>query len=137
MKLFSGAMLDKLDGRTPATPVLPPNTNLDASADGSVNNSQNSQGSSNGSTNGGPTNPIGKLQEYCVKFSLPLPIYDLANTIGQPHQRNFEMCAKVGKIKKCFHEKILISHATQILREINVSKFKVSKTADCQFLKAF
>ena len=92
-----GAMLDKLDGRTPATPVLPPNTNLDTSADGSVN-TQNSQGSSNGSTSGAPTNPIGKLQEYCVKFSLPLPIYDLANTIGQPHQRNFEMCAKVGKI---------------------------------------
>lgn len=89
------AMLDKLDGRTPATPVLPPNTNLDTSADGSVN-TQTSQGSSNGSTSGAPTNPIGKLQEYCVKFSLPLPIYDLANTIGQPHQRNFEMCAKVG-----------------------------------------
>ena len=103
--MFLGAMLDKLDGRTPATPVLPPNTNLDTSADGSVN-TQNSQGSSNGSTSGAPTNPIGKLQEYCVKFSLPLPIYDLANTIGQPHQRNFEMCAKVGRIKKRFDEKL-------------------------------
>lgn len=93
------AMLDKLDGRTPATPVLPPNTNLDTSGDSSIN-TQNSQAgnTSNGSNGGAPTNPIGKLQEYCVKFSLPLPIYDLANTIGQPHQRNFEMCAKVGTV---------------------------------------
>ena len=44
-------MIDKLDGRTPATtPVLPPNTNLDTSADGSVI-TQSSQGS-NGSTTG-------------------------------------------------------------------------------------
>lgn len=96
-------MIDKLDGRTPATtPVLPPNTNLDTSADGSVI-TQSSQGS-NGSTTGkeggagAPTNPIGKIQEYCVKFSLPLPIYDLQNTIGQPHQRNFEIIAKVGSV---------------------------------------
>ena len=47
---------------------------------------------------GAPTNPIGKIQEYCVKFSLPLPIYDLQNTIGQPHQRNFEIIAKVGSV---------------------------------------
>lgn len=99
-------MIDKLDGRTPATtPVLPPNTNLDnASADGSVTtqSSQGSNGSSTGSGTGGgagaPTNPIGKIQEYCVKFSLPLPIYDLQNTVGQPHQRNFEIIAKVGSV---------------------------------------
>jgi len=91
------AMIDKLDGRTPAaTPILPPNTNLDTSGDGSVT-TQSSQGSNN-SSSGAPTNPIGKLQEYCVKFSLPLPIYDLQNTIGQPHQRNFEMMAKVGTV---------------------------------------
>ena len=49
MKL-SGAMIDKLDGRTPATtPVLPPNTNLDTSADGSVT-TQSSQGSNGSST---------------------------------------------------------------------------------------
>jgi len=96
-------MIDKLDGRTPATtPVLPPNTNLDTSADGSVT-TQSSQGSNGSSTGkeggaGAPTNPIGKIQEYCVKFSLPLPIYDLQNTIGQPHQRNFEIIAKVGSV---------------------------------------
>merc|ERR1712241_1462356 len=45
-----------------------------------------------------PTNPIGSLQEYCVKCSLPMPIYDLGNTSGQPHQRNFEIVAKVGAI---------------------------------------
>ena len=38
------------------------------------------------------------VQEYCVKCSLPLPIYDLQNTSGQPHQRNFDIIAKVGAI---------------------------------------
>ena len=49
MKILGG-MIDKLDGRTPATtPVLPPNTNLDTSADGSVT-TQSSQGSNGSST---------------------------------------------------------------------------------------
>ena len=29
---------------------------------------------------------------------MPLPIYDLQNTSGQPHQRNFDIIAKVGAI---------------------------------------
>ena len=33
-----------------------------------------------------------------MKCSLPLPIYDLQNTSGQPHQRNFEIIARVGAI---------------------------------------
>ena len=102
-------MIDKLDGRTPAaTPILPPNTNLDTSGDGSVT-TQSSQGSNN-SSSGAPTNPIGKLQEYCVKFSLPLPIYDLQNTIGQPHQRNFEMMAKVGTVNSAGSGKTIIGY---------------------------
>ena len=52
----------------------------------------------NGSGAALPSNPIGSLQEYCVKCSLPLPIYDLQNTSGQPHQRNFDIIAKVGAI---------------------------------------
>merc|ERR1712193_86157 len=55
-------------------------------------------GTGNGSGTSLPSNPIGSLQEYCVKCSLPLPIYDLQNTSGQPHQRNFEIIAKVGAI---------------------------------------
>ena len=27
-----------------------------------------------------------------------MPIYDLQNTVGQPHQRNFEIIAKVGSV---------------------------------------
>ena len=55
-------------------------------------------GMADGSGTSLPSNPIGSLQEYCVKCSLPLPIYDLQNTSGQPHQRNFEIIAKVGAI---------------------------------------
>jgi dsRNA-specific ribonuclease len=40
--------------------------------------------------------PIGRLQEYCVKHSLDLPIYDLQNTIENPQE--YHMAAKVGNI---------------------------------------
>ena len=120
-------MLDKIDGRVPAVgPSLPgmPQPNLDnkvtsQSGTDAVSQSNGANGNSgtgvsggpapgggapgNGNANGGsgaalPSNPIGSLQEYCVKCSLPLPIYDLQNTSGQPHQRNFEIIAKVGAI---------------------------------------
>jgi len=119
------AMLDKIDGRVPAagmnTPAGMPQPNLDnktitASQSGTEATSQSngangtngtggtggggSPNAGNGTGNGTslPSNPIGSLQEYCVKCSLPLPIYDLQNTSGQPHQRNFEIIAKVGAI---------------------------------------
>ena len=41
---------------------------------------------------------VGSLQEYCMKRNLPLPIYDLQNTSGPPHQPQFEILAKVGSI---------------------------------------
>ena len=76
---------------------------------------QKEQGRGNGNANGGsgaalPSNPIGSLQEYCVKCSLPLPIYDLQNTIGQPHQRNFEMMAKVGTVNSAGSGKTIIGY---------------------------
>ena len=40
--------------------------------------------------------PIGSLQEYCVKHSLDLPIYDLQNTIENPPE--YHITAKVGNI---------------------------------------
>ena len=102
MCLLSGAMLDKLDGRAPAmtTPTTMANVKMENPTEGSQpasngNGVTNNAGAANGNS---PTNPIGCLQEYCVKCSLPMPIYDLQNTSGQPHQRNFEIVAKVGSI---------------------------------------
>jgi len=122
------AMLDKIDGRVPAdagmnTPAGMPNqpnlnnkTITSQSGTEAVSQSNGANGTpagngnqggtpgtaGNGTGNGSgtslPSNPIGSLQEYCVKCSLPLPIYDLQNTSGQPHQRNFEIIAKVGAI---------------------------------------
>jgi len=119
------AMLDKIDGRVPAagmnTPAGMPQPNLDNKTitsqsgteaisqsngangtPGTGGNGTGSPGAGNGTGNGSgtslPSNPIGSIQEYCVKCSLPLPIYDLQNTSGQPHQRNFEIIAKVGAI---------------------------------------
>ena len=124
--LFSclGAMLDKIDGRVPATagmntPAGMPQPNLDNKIAGQSGTEVQSNGANgnpgavgppgsgapgapgtngNGSGAALPSNPIGSLQEYCVKCSLPLPIYDLQNTSGQPHQRNFDIIAKVGAI---------------------------------------
>jgi len=109
------AMLDKIDGRVPATAGMnTPAGMTQPNLDSKIASQPGTEGQSNGSNgnagagekdkaNGGsgaalPSNPIGSLQEYCVKCSLPLPIYDLQNTSGQPHQRNFDIIAKVGAI---------------------------------------
>ena len=94
-------MLDKLDGRAPAmTPTTMPMENpAEAQASQAAPNGNGVDSHGINAENGNsPTNPIGSLQEYCVKCSLPMPIYDLGNTSGQPHQRNFEIVAKVGQI---------------------------------------
>merc|ERR1719245_2420885 len=94
-------MLDKLDGRVPAMSATPPMTNVKMENQGEVpaGNGNGVTPNPNPAGNGNaPTNPIGCLQEYCVKCSLPMPIYDLQNTSGQPHQRNFQIVAKVGAI---------------------------------------
>ena len=100
-------MLDKIDGRVPAagmnTPAGMPQPNLDnktitASQSGTEATSQSNGANGTTGTGGTGNGPMGSLQEYCVKCSLPLPIYDLHNTSGQPHQRNFEIIAKVGAI---------------------------------------
>ena len=44
---------------------------------------------------------LGILQEYCVKNSLPAPIYDLQKTSGPPHSRSFEVMVKVGNLSSC------------------------------------
>ena len=31
-------------------------------------------------------NPVGQLQEFCVKNGLPMPVYDVGGVDGQPHQ---------------------------------------------------
>ncbi len=42
-------------------------------------------------------NPVGQLQEFCVKHGLPMPVYDLGNVDGQPHQ------VKLEKVIVVFH----------------------------------
>ena len=96
-------MLDKLDGRVPAMSATPPMTNVKMENPVETTAAPNGNGvpanpNANAGNGNAPTNPIGCLQEYCVKCSLPMPIYDLQNTSGQPHQRNFEIIAKVGAI---------------------------------------
>lgn len=95
------AMLDKLDGRAPAmtSTTMPMENPAEAQASQVAPNGNGVDNHGINAENGNsPTNPIGCLQEYCVKCSLPMPIYDLGNTSGQPHQRNFEIVAKVGQI---------------------------------------
>ena len=94
-------MLDKLDGRAPAmtSTTMPMENPAEAQASQVAPNGNGVDNHGINAENGNsPTNPIGCLQEYCVKCSLPMPIYDLGNTSGQPHQRNFEIVAKVGQI---------------------------------------
>ena len=40
--------------------------------------------------------PIGNLQEFCVKQGMPLPTYDLQNTVPNPIQ--YHMIGKIGDI---------------------------------------
>lgn len=51
---------------------------------GGNGNQGRTPGTGKGSGTSLPSNPIGALQEWCVKCSLPLPIYEW--TAGQPHQ---------------------------------------------------
>ena len=90
-------MLDKLDGRVPAI-AMGASPHIMGGPKPEAPDSTSSTAGSTTSSASHPSNPIGCLQEYCVKFSLPLPIYDLQNTSGQPHQRNFDIMAKVGSV---------------------------------------
>ena len=83
------AMLDKLDGRVPALPptTMPKENPAKAQA---------SQAAPNDENGNSPTNPIGSLQEYCVKYSLPMPIFDLGHNSRLDVQR-FVIVAKVGQ----------------------------------------
>jgi RISC-loading complex subunit TARBP2 len=44
-------------------------------------------------------NTIGQLQELCVRHGLPMPMYDLLQVEGQPHQRSFHYGVRVGNLK--------------------------------------
>jgi len=100
------AMLDILDGRTPST-------NGSSAEDGAANKGgENAEGGAatadgeqakpsgeqNGNKTQGPApgNKMGMLQEYCVTKGLPMPVCDVINVGGQPHQRVFGIAAKVG-----------------------------------------
>ena len=51
-------------------------------------------------------NPVGQLQEFCVKHGLPMPVYDLGAVEGQPHQvRHY--------LSKLYHELWLQSNKLQ------------------------
>ena len=97
--LFTEAMLDKLDGRAPAmTPTTMPMENpAEAQASQAAPNGNGVDSHGINTENGNsPTNPIGSLQEYCVKYSLPMPIFDLGHNSGHPNQR-FVIVGKVGQ----------------------------------------
>ncbi len=49
------------------------------------------------SEDGSTGNPVGQLQEFCVKHGLPMPVYDLGSVDGQPHQVKRKSNLKVKK----------------------------------------
>ena len=51
---------------------------------------------SGGSGSALPSDPIGSLQEYCVKYSLPLPTYDLLPSTPRKEPQEFHIIVKVG-----------------------------------------
>ena len=99
-------MLDKLDGRAIAQdgqqplPAVAANTSPSSSIAAMANSKPNmDEVSSNGATTVAQGNSIGQLQELCVHQGLPMPIYDLDATEGQPHQRSFVLKVKVGTLE--------------------------------------
>lgn len=89
------AMLDKLDGReSSAVPQVAPTAPVTTATEPDAAKTE-IKDASKGEQAG---NPIGELQEFCVKNGLPMPIYDLGSVEGQPHRRSFIMLAKVGVI---------------------------------------
>merc|ERR1719228_3200439 len=90
-------MLDILDGRAPsggdgAKPTTAEGG--DAAKDGEK------AAAENGKKPAAPQvgNKIGMLQEFCVTKGLPMPVYDVQNVGGQPHQRVFTILVKVGSL---------------------------------------
>lgn len=108
------AILDILDGRAPAPAdgqvmgVQAPQPAVVAATNGNgqevkkepeEDGENGSQGKKEGPGAGGSIgNKIGMLQEYCVTHGLPMPVYDLTNVGGQPHQRVFTMGVKIGSL---------------------------------------
>ena len=97
------AMLDIIDGRAPAPVESAPNGVAQEAKTESTDNGtpkepakDKKEGASVPPTTVG--NKIGMLQEHCVTHGLPMPIYDLTDVGGQPHQRTFTMAAKIGCI---------------------------------------
>jgi len=95
------SMLDILDGRAPsggdaAAAAAKPaeGANGEAAKDGA-------KPAENGKKPPGAPqvgNKIGMLQEFCVTKGLPMPVYDVMNVGGQPHQRIFTIGVRVGSL---------------------------------------
>jgi len=102
------AMLDILDGRAPSNGAAADGEKAAADGEKAGGDTKDGEGKdgkegekaeTNGkAAPGGPAvgNEIGLLQEYCVTNGLPMPVYDVINVGGQPHQRIFVIAAKVG-----------------------------------------
>jgi len=102
------SMLDILDGRAPSggeagKPAAAGTAG--AGGEGAANGEAAKDGAKpaeNGKKPaGGPPqvgNKIGMLQEFCVTKGLPMPVYDVMNVGGQPHQRIFTIGVRVGSL---------------------------------------
>lgn len=92
------SMLDILDGRAPsggdAAKPAAEGANGEAAKDGEGKPAEN------GKKPAAPQvgNKIGMLQEFCVTKGLPMPVYDVMNVGGQPHQRIFTIGVRVGSL---------------------------------------
>jgi len=89
------SMLDILDGRAPSggDGAKPTTAEGGEAKDGE-------KAAENGKKPAAPQvgNKIGMLQEFCVTKGLPMPVYDVQNVGGQPHQRVFTIGVKVGSL---------------------------------------
>jgi len=95
------AMLDTLDGRAPSNggddnKAEDGGATPDGEAKDGKAATSGDKAEQNGTAKPAIGNKIGMLQEYCVTKGLPMPVYDVTNVGGQPHQRVFVIAAKVG-----------------------------------------
>jgi len=96
------SMLDILDGRAPSGGDANAAAAAKPATDG-TNGEAGKEGAKaveNGKKPAAPQvgNKIGMLQEFCVTKGLPMPVYEVQNVGGQPHQRVFTILVKVGSL---------------------------------------
>ena len=43
-------------------------------------------------------NPVGQLQELCMAYHLPPPVYESVSELGLPHERTFTIACRIGTV---------------------------------------